>query len=336
LSRESDTVEAPAARASALRWVGPIAALLVFTGVLLILHHQLARLHPRSVLEHLRAIPRRQVLAALAFTAASYWLLSTYEVLAFAYLKRVLPYSRIVFNSFIAYSFGHTLGFAAFTGAAIRFRLYVTVGVSAIDIATVSAFCSLSLGIGLAAVSGMSLLLSPGHAASLLRLHQNWALLVGALLLAAVAAYAAWACLASRALQIRGWALRAPGAALGLTQILLGILDVTLSSAVLWSLLPREAHIGFIPFLGVYAAAVIAGIVSHVPGGVGVFEAVILLTLPGAPAEALLGSLLAYRAVYYFVPLMVGTLLFGSKEVSEQRWRLRWGQERARRQPGRR
>jgi phosphatidylglycerol lysyltransferase len=329
LARDSDTSEAPAAQHSGLRWVGPIAALLVFTGVVVILHHQLARLNASSVFEHLHAIPRRQVLAALAFTAASYWLLSTYEVLAFGYLKRAIAYGRIVFTSFIAYSFGHTLGFAAFTGAAIRFRLYSTAGVSAIDVATVSAFCSLSLGIGLAAVSGMSLLLSPVHAASVLRLHHNWSLLVGALLLAAVAAYAAWTCLARRAFEIHGWALRAPGPAIGLTQILLGVLDVTLSSAVLWSLLPRETHIGFIPFLGVYAAAVIAGILSHVPGGVGVFEAVILLTLPGVPADALLGSLLAYRAVYYFVPLLFGTLLFGSKELSEQRSRLAWAQELA-------
>jgi phosphatidylglycerol lysyltransferase len=329
LSRQSDTVDAPAAEHSALRWLGPIAALLVFTGVVLILHHQLARLHVSSVFRHLHAIPRRQVLAALAFTAASYWLLSTYEVLAFAYVQRVLPYGRIVFSSFIAYSFGHTLGFAAFTGAAIRFRLYATAGVSAVEVATVSAFCSLSLAIGLAAVSGMSLLLSPAHAASVLRLHHNWSLLLGALLLAAVAAYAAWTCLARHALEIRGWALRAPGAAIGLTQILLGVLDLTLSAAVLWSVLPREAQIGFMPFLGVYAAAVIAGILSHVPGGVGVFEAVILLTLPAVPVDALLGSLLAYRAIYYFVPLVFGTLLFGSKEVSAQRSRLALARELA-------
>ena len=93
--------------------------------------------------------------------------------------------------------------------------------------------------------------------------------------------------------------------------------------------MPPEAHIGYITFLGVYAVAVIAGIVSHVPGGVGVFEAVILLTLPGVPAEALLGSLLAYRAVYYLVPLVFGTLLFGSKELSAQRSRIAWAQELA-------
>ncbi len=301
------------------RWVGPLGALLVFAGVVLVLHHQLAHLHVRSVFAHLHAIPRRQVLAALGFTAASYWLLTTYEVLALAYLRRAIPYTRILFTSFIAYSFGHTLGFAAFTGAAIRFRLYATAGVSAIDVATITAFCSLSLGIGLATVSGVSLFLAPGNAASVLRLHHNWSILVGTLLLATVAAYALWACLARATLEIRGWALRAPGTRIGLAQLALSVMDLSLSSAVLWSLLPPAAHIGFIPFLGVYAAAVIVGIVSHVPGGVGVFEAVILLTLPGVPTDALLGSLLAYRAVYYLVPLVCATLLFASKELGAQR-----------------
>ena len=311
------------------RWIGPLAALVVFAGVVLILHRQLAHLHVRSVFAHLHAIPRRQVLGALGFTAASYWLLSNYDLLALAYLRRLMPYARVVFTSFIAYSFGHTLGFSAFTGAAIRFRLYATAGVSAIEVATVSAFCSLSLGIGLATILGTSLLLAPGHAARILHLHHHWPLLVGTLLLCAVGAYALWACLARGTVEIRGWALRPPGAAIGLTQIALSVLDLSLSSAVLWWLLPEGAHIGFVTFLGVYAAAVIAGIVSHVPGGVGVFEAVMLFTLPNVPADALLGSLLAYRAVYYVVPLVFGALLFGAKELAAQRARLARAQELA-------
>jgi phosphatidylglycerol lysyltransferase len=311
------------------RWAGPLAALVIFAAVVVVLHHQLAHLHVKSVLAHLHAIPRHQVLAALAFTALSYWLLTTYEVVALAYLRRAIPYTRVLFTSFIAYSFGHTLGFAAFTGAAIRFRLYATAGISAIDVATVTAFCSLSLGIGLATVSGVSLLLEPGHAAAVLRLHHNWSLLVGTLLLLVVGAYVLWACLARTTLEIRGWALRAPGPLIGLTQLALSVGDLSLSSAVLWSLLPASAHIGFVSFLGVYAAAVIVGIVSHVPGGVGVFEAVILFTLPGVPTDALLGSLLAYRAVYYVVPLVFGTLLFGSKELAAQRQRFVWAQELA-------
>jgi phosphatidylglycerol lysyltransferase len=311
------------------RWVGPVAALLVFTAVVLILHRQLVHLHPSRVLEHLHAIPRRQVLAALGFTAASYWLLSNYDVLALAYLRRAIPYPRILFTSFIAYSFGHTLGFSVFTGAAIRFRLYATAGVTAIDVATISAFCSLSLGIGLATIAGLSLYLSPAHASQILHLHHNWSLLAGTVLLGAVALYALWATLARGTLELRGWALHAPGPAIGLAQLALSVADLSLSSAVLWSLLPSQAHLAFIPFLGTYALAVIAGIVSHVPGGVGVFEAVMLLTLPGVPADALLGSLLAYRGVYYLVPLVFGTLLFGSKELAAQRSRMLRAQELA-------
>ena len=308
------------------RWVGPLAALAVFALVVLVLHHQLAHLDVKA---DLHAIPRRQVLAALGFTALSYWLLSTYEVLALAYLRRVIPYTRILFNAFIAYSFSHTLGFSAFTQTAIRLRLYASARISAIDVATLSAFCSVSFGIGLATVTGVSLLLSPAHAATLLHLHQGWAMLVGTLLLAAVCAYALWVCFGRGKLEIRGWALRAPGPAIGLAQIALGITDLSLSCAVLWSLLPSTAHIHYITFLGIYAVAVIAGIVSHVPGGVGVFEAVVLLTLPQAPTDALVGSLLAYRAVYYVVPLVFGTLLFGSREVSEQRAHLARARELA-------
>jgi phosphatidylglycerol lysyltransferase len=301
------------------RWIGPLAALLVFAVVAFILHRQFTHLHIKDVFRHLHNIPRRQVGEALTFTALSYWLLSTYELLALRYLRRVLPYTRIVFTSFIAYAFGHTLGFSVFTGAAIRFRLYASAAVSAVDVATVTGFCSLSLAIGLATISGLSLLLTPSHTASVLHLHHNWSLLVGALLLSAVVAYALWACFARGALEIRGWALRAPGPAIGLTQIALSVMDLSLSSAVLWSLLPAGSHVPFITFLGVYAAAVIAGIISHVPGGVGVFEAVILFTVPTVPPDALLGSLLAYRAIYYLVPLVVATVLFAAKELSEQR-----------------
>jgi phosphatidylglycerol lysyltransferase len=304
-----------------------LAALVVLAAVVLVLHHQFAHLHVKRVFAHLHAIPRHQVLAALGFTALSYYLLTTYETLGLAYLRRAIPYPRILLNSFIAYAFSHTLGFAAFTGAAIRLRLYASSRISAIDVATVSAFCSFSFGIGLATISGLSLVLAPGHAAMLLHLRPEWSQLVGLLLLAAVTAYAFWACLGRGTLEIRGWALRPPGPAIGLAQIALGVLDLSLSCAVLWSLLP--APVSYVTFLGVYAAAVIAGIISHIPGGVGVFEAVILLTLPGVPTDALLGSLLAYRAVYYLVPLVFGTVLFGSKEVAAQRGRIARAQELA-------
>jgi phosphatidylglycerol lysyltransferase len=314
---------------SGLRWLAPIAALLVFGGVVAVLHHELKQLHLRSVFEHLHAIPRGNILGALGFTAASYVLLSSYDWLALRYRARVIQYGRVLFTSFIAYSFGHTLGFAAFTGAAIRFRLYSTAGVTAVDVATISAFCSLSIGIGLTTLTGISLLVTPEQASSLLHLQPAWAMAVGFLLLSVIAAYGVWGSISDNVLEIRGWALRAPGPMITLVQIVLSVIDLSLSSAVLWWLLPAEAHISFIAFVGAYAVAVIAGIISHVPGGIGVFETVILYTLPDVPKDALLGSLLAYRVVYYLVPLFFGTLLFITKEVSAQRGTLARARELA-------
>ena len=312
-----------------LPWVGPLAALLVFGAVAYVLHGELARLHFDRVFAHLESIPRRHVLAALGTTAISYWVLSGYDVLALRYLRKRLRYGQILFTSFIACSFGHTLGFAAFTGGAIRFRLYASAGVTAVEVATIAAFASLSIGIGLATLAGISLFLSPAQSTAVLHLGQSLTFLVGALLLAAVASYALWSALSRGVLEIRGWALRAPGPTIGLPQVALSVIDLSTAGSVLWWLLPASAHLSFIPFIGAYAIAVIAGIVSHVPGGIGVFETVMLLILRSVPPESLLGSLLAYRAIYFFVPLLFGAILFAYKELSATRAHLARARERA-------
>ena len=302
-----------------LRWIGPLASLLVFTVVALVLRRELAHLHTREILEELRQTPRLHVLIAFGFTAASYWLLGFYDFLGLRYIGKAVVYARVLMTSFIANAFGHNLGLAAFTGGAVRFRMYASAGLTAIDVATVQGFCSLTIGIGLATLGGLSLTLEPTHTAAVLHLHPRWAMLVGIMLLSGVGAYATWCILGRTPIEIRGWALHAPRPTLGFAQIVLGMCDLSCSTAVLWWLLPPQADMGFLTFVGAYAAAVTAGIVSHVPGGLGVFETVIVFALPDVPVSSLLGSMLIYRAVYYLAPLMAATLLFGIKELSAQR-----------------
>ena len=302
-----------------LRWIGPLASLLVFSVVAFVLHRELAHLHTREILQELRETPRMHVLIALAFTTASYWLLGFYDLLALRYIGKAVAYPRALMTSFIANAFGHNLGLAAFTGGAVRFRLYASAGLTAIDVATVQGFCSLTIGIGLATLGGLSLTLEPTHTAAVLHLDPLWAMLAGIMLLSGAGAYATWCILGRTPIEIRGWALRAPHPGLGFAQIALGMCDLSCSTAVLWWLLPPQSDMGFLTFVGAYAAAVTAGIVSHVPGGLGVFETVIVFALPDVPASSLLGSMLIYRAVYYLAPLLVATLLFGLKELSAQR-----------------
>jgi phosphatidylglycerol lysyltransferase len=301
------------------RWIGPIAALAVFGGVAYVLHREIANLHIRDIFHELRSIPASDIAAALMFTALSYWILSCFDFLALRYLRKTIPYARMVFTSFIAYAFGHNLGLAAFTGAAIRLRLYASAGLTAIDVVTVQGFCSLTSGIGLAMLGGLSLLLEPEQLHSAVHLPLWWTRIVGAALFGLVVAYAVCSIFVRRPLEVRGWQLRIPRPSISFPQIALGLLDLGLASTVLYVLLPDQANISYLAFLGAYAAAVTAGIVSHVPGGIGVFETVIILAIPQVPPGALLGSMLVYRGVYYLVPLAVSALLFGVKELEARR-----------------
>jgi phosphatidylglycerol lysyltransferase len=300
-------------------WLLPGISLLIFAGVFYVLHRQLAQFRLSSILMHLRAIPSPALAGAVLLTAVSYWLLGFYDVLALRYLGRQVPYARTVFTSFIAYSFGHNFGIAAFTGAAVRYRLYSSVGLSAADVATIAAFCAVTTAIGLGLLAGLSFVTSPYEAAQALHLQYNFVFGLGALLIMLVLCYALWSLLGPQRTELMGWALRAPTPGVALPQILLALVDLSVAALVLYLLLPASSGVTVLAFAGAYSLAMSAAVASHVPGGIGVFESLLVLTLPAVPADQLLGSLLAWRAIYYLLPLLVATLLFGGQELRLQR-----------------
>ncbi|HEY1283679.1 MAG TPA: bifunctional lysylphosphatidylglycerol flippase/synthetase MprF [Steroidobacteraceae bacterium] len=319
MNNSTSVINEPNEPSSIWKWLGPLASLLVFAAVAYVLHREIAHLHFRDILHHLRSIPRSAVVAALAITALSYVVLSFYDYLALRYVSKLIAHRRRMFTSFIAYSFGHNLGAAAFTGAAIRLRLYTTAGLTAVDVVTVQGFCSLTSAIGLSTLGGLALLLEPAQMGGVLHLPPLWSTVLGTTLLTAVAIYAICGSVLRGTLEIRGWQLRAPGLTLVLAQIALGLFDLTIAATVLWVLLPPEANVTFLALLGAYSAAVTATIISHVPGGIGVFETVMLLALPEVSKSTLFSAMLAYRAVYYLVPLAVAALMFGAKELEARR-----------------
>jgi phosphatidylglycerol lysyltransferase len=300
-------------------WLLPGISLLIFTGVFFVLHRQLAQFRLSSILTHLREISSPALAGAVLLTAVSYWLLGFYDVLALRYLGKQVPYARTVFTSFIAYSFGHNFGIAAFTGAAVRYRLYSSVGLSAADVATVAAFCAVTTTIGLGLLAGVSFVTSPSEAAQALHLHYNVVFGLGVLLILLVVIYAMWSLLGPQRTELMGWALRPPSPAVALPQILLATVDLSVAALVLYLLLPAASGVTVLTFAGAYSIAMSAAVASHVPGGIGVFESLLVLALPGVPADQLLGSLLAWRAIYYLLPLLVAALLFGGQELRVQR-----------------
>ncbi|HTX23750.1 MAG TPA: bifunctional lysylphosphatidylglycerol flippase/synthetase MprF [Steroidobacteraceae bacterium] len=320
---------APGSKPGRPHWAGPLAALAVLGVVAYLLHHELAHLHVRNVLAQLHAIPRRALAIGLLLTAASYCALCCYDVLALAYLRKPVRYARVLSASFIANAFGNNLGFAAFTGGAFRLRLYASSRLTAADVAMVTGYASVTTTLGLATLAGASFVLAPARAGLVLHAPANGCIVIGAALLAAVVGYGVWCGSRRLRLEIGGWLLRPPGAALGAAQILLGTLDLGCMGAVAWMLLPPAASIGYASFAGLFVIGVAAGILAHLPAGIGAFEAVMVFALPDVPPDALLGSLLAYRFVYFLVPLLLATLLFGAEELGAQRARLAHVRHRA-------
>jgi phosphatidylglycerol lysyltransferase len=306
-------------RDQARRWLLPAVSVALFAAASWAVHRELAQAHLHEALAQARAVTLPVLGAALAATLASYLLLGCYDWLGLRYLGRDIAAGRAFFTAFIANAFGHNLGIASLTGAAVRYRMYGTRGLNAPDVATLAGFCSLTSGLGLATLAGASLVLAPAAAGGLLHLRPGAGEALGLLLLALPLAWLVWAATGRSALELRGWTLRPPSAPVALGQVVVATADMAVSAAVLWVLLPADAGVGFTAFAGIYAVAVVAGIVSHVPGGLGVFESVMLIGLRGTPAGEVLGALLLWRLVYYLLPLLVASLFFGVQELGTRR-----------------
>ncbi|HEV7985516.1 MAG TPA: bifunctional lysylphosphatidylglycerol flippase/synthetase MprF [Steroidobacteraceae bacterium] len=300
------------------RWLLPTVTLVIFVLVGFGLRHELAEFRFSNVLASLKSISRDALAGAVLCTAVSYGLLGFYDVLALRYLNKVVSYGRTLFTSFIAYAFGHNFGIAAFTGAAVRYRLYSSAGLSAADVAAVSAFCGVTTAIGLGVLAGLSFIADPHSGSHAVHMNHNIVFGLGIVLLLLVVLYGVWSILGPEAIEVHGWRLRAPTPQIALPQIALAVIDLAISALVLWLLLPRGSNVSLLVFAGAYSTAMTAAVVSHVPGGLGVFESLLVLALPGVPADQLLGSLLAWRAVYYLLPLLAATVLFGGQELKAQ------------------
>jgi phosphatidylglycerol lysyltransferase len=279
------------------------------------LHHLLGKYHWHDILERVQAISNTKLWRAAFFTCAGYGCLTLYDALAVRFAGARVPYARVALISFMGYAIGHNVGFNSISGGAVRYRAYTALGLSAKQIATIIAFGTLTFFLGASVLLGFSLMTNAGMSGSVLHVHAWLALLAGGLLLAAVAAYLWLVCTRHAPLKFRKIVIPVPKPRVAFAQIGISCVDMLCATSVLYVLLPREAAIGFFAFAGVYLLALAAGAVSNVPGGIGVFEFVLLLLMPGVPEDRLIGALIAYRAIYYFAPFGIALVLLGAHEV---------------------
>ena len=304
------------------RWHTLASALgvVLFAVALWVLHHELRAHHWRDVVAELRALPHWRVALALGLTALNYAALTGYDGLAFRFLRNPLPYRRIALTSFIAYVFSHNVGLAFLGGSAVRFRLYSSWGLSTSEIATVVGFDAITFWLGFLLLLGTALVLSPPALPAAVHLPLASTQILGVACLTLFVGYLAIVSLRRTPLRWRDWELGLPAPRLSLAQVALSSVDWALAAAVLYVLLPPMPGVSFATVLGAFLLAQIIGLMSNVPGGLGVFESVVVLLLQRhAPSDALLGALLAYRVIYYFVPFIVAVGMLASYEALQRR-----------------
>jgi phosphatidylglycerol lysyltransferase len=295
----------------------------VLAAALYSLHRELSRYDLHAFLAGARSIPAARIAAALAATAASYFLLTFYDVLALRHIGHPLGYARTAATSFTSYVTSHNVGMSGIGGTAVRYRLYTAFGLSAPEIAEVVAYCALAFWIGFLFLGGVVFTFAPLELPEQLHAFVRTTRPLGLVFLALSAAELVWILVIRRSFAWRSWTFSPPSRRSFSLQLPLAALDWALASAVLFALLPRGHGVTFWHVFSVFLVAQAAGMISHVPAGLGVFEAVVLQLLPGDLATPeRIGALLVYRAVYYLVPLVFGALLLLALEVTLQRARI--------------
>lgn len=291
-----------------LQKVLPLLGVALLAAALWTLHRELEAYSINQIMAAAGTIASGGLEIAVLLTFCDYAILTLYDFLALSYAGHRISYARTAFVSFVSYAFSHNLGMTAFSGGSVRFHLYGSMGLSLADIGRLMAFSAFTgwLGYG---IFGGSVFLSDGIALpSSLHAHFPSIHLLGLFLLALSVSYMALILLRNKPFHFAGVELPLPSLSTALAQAGIGSLDWFLASWILFSLLPA----GVVPYThmaALFLLAQIIGIVSQIPGGLGVFETVIVLSLGGSiPKDTLIGALLVYRGIYYILPLCCAIL----------------------------
>ncbi len=285
-------------------------------GAIYVVHKEFAHLKLADITASLGKIPTHSLLIAALWTFVSYWVLTFYDQLGTIYAGHRVSYWRVTFASFCAYTLAHNLGFAAVSGAAVRYRLYALWGLTPLQIGKVVAFCSLTFGLGGMVLGGVILVAIPEGVPFFGDKLPRWAFTaIGIVLFAIVLAYVTLSKVLGKR-RIMGHEIELPHLSMAFIQVALATVDVAVTAAIFYTLLPPVPGLTFFHFLAVYLASYTAGLAATLPGGIGVFDGAMLLGLsPYLDAPTILGAIVVFRLYYYIIPLFFAGSLFTGNEL---------------------
>jgi phosphatidylglycerol lysyltransferase len=309
----------------ALRWVSPVAGLALFGAAVWVLNQSLREVSYREVRASIHGLPASALLWAVLYTAANYAVLCGFDLLAFRYVGKRLTEWKVMVTSFIGYAVANNVGFAIISGTSVRYRFYSRWGLGGADISRIVVFYTGTFWLGFLVLAGWSMAVDP-HPGLQDLLGATTVAVTGWALLATAGAYVVAAGVRRDPIPLWKWHIPVPPLRMVGMQYLLSTVDWALAAAVFYVLLPRT-ELTFAEFLGAFLAAQLLGLVSHVPGGVGVFEGTMVVLLEDyLSLGQIVSSLVVYRLIYYIIPLGVALVILVIDEVRLRRHHFaRWG-----------
>jgi uncharacterized membrane protein YbhN (UPF0104 family) len=281
-----------------------------------VLYRILEKLNYHEVWKALQGFDPRDIIIAALFVTAGYITLTFYDLFALRAVGRGdIPYRVAALGGFTSYSIGHNVGASAFTGGAVRYRVYSLYGLSAVDVAKVCFIAGLTFWLGNVTVLGLGILYTPESASAIDQLPPwlNRMAAIAAVLV--LASYLVWVWRVPRRIGHDNWEVTLPSGPLTLLQIVIGIVDLACCAFAMYMLVPNEPYMGFVELSVIFVSATLLGFASHSPGGLGVFDAAMLVALWQYDKEDLFAGLLLFRLLYYIIPFALALAVLGAREL---------------------
>jgi uncharacterized membrane protein YbhN (UPF0104 family) len=290
-------------------------SLLIVAVAAFTLFHVFREIELGRVIGALKAQSLSQLLLSGGFVVAGYLALTFYDVFALRAIGRgEVPYRVAAFASFTSYTIGHNFGAAVFTSGFVRYRIYSAWGLSVREIARIAFITGLTYWLANGLVLGGGALLAPDAASAIDHLPASINRMVGIAALLAIGGYLLWLWPGPRTIGPSEWQIVLPNVSSTLVQIGIGSLDLIFVALAMYVLLPTQPAVDVLDLVVIFVAAMLMGVVSHVPGSLGVMEAAMFIGLPQVGKEDLLVSLVTFRVLYFLLPLLLATLLLGVRE----------------------
>ncbi|MEI6387340.1 MAG: bifunctional lysylphosphatidylglycerol flippase/synthetase MprF [Spirochaetota bacterium] len=310
---------------STLKRLAPFGIGAVLAFALWLLYGELRHYNIHEITKAVSGYSGWALAAAAGATALNYVVLTLFDTMGIRYAGASLSWPKTAFTSFLSYVFSYNVGLSIFGASAVRYRFYSAWGLAPAQIAKVIGFCVFSFWVGLFSMGAITFILAPPAPVAGLPAFFAWGRGIGIALAATIVLYFVFSLFGFKGLSFRGFEIQLPRPPLVIGQILSGSLDWLCAGLALYAVLPASG-LGFFHFLAIYMMAQIAGVTSHVPGGLGVFETVIVPSLSSViPGDRLFASLLVYRLIYYLAPLALALISFLAAELLRERGRLASG-----------